>query len=138
MSWDKAKSIAHLRANAKPPYGVGMCATYVRQALEAGGLDVPQTGSGSAKDYGPRLIAVGFKLVPAPYIAYEAGDVAVIDGFMKEAAEGIKKNHPDGHLALYDGSDWISDFKQEGSTPYPGSDYINAAPRFLIYRYQSH
>ena len=136
MAWDKDKAIEHLRNNAEAPYGVGQCAKYVREAIEAGGLSISQTGSGSAKDYGPRLVAAGFKLVPGPYVAYESGDVAVIDGFLKDAAEGIKKDHPDGHLAMYDGTDWISDFKQEGSTPYPGSDYVKAAPSFLIYRYQ--
>lgn len=135
MAWDKEKSLKFLREKAEPPYGVHQCAEYVRKAIEAGGLKVPQTGSGSAKDYGPRLIAAGFKMVPGPYAAYESGDAAVIDGFKKDAAPGIKKDHLDGHLAMYDGEVWISDFKQEGETPYPGSDYVKAAPRFVIYRY---
>lgn len=136
MTWDTNKAIEHLRARAQPPYGVGKCATYVREAIEAGGLDVLQTGSGSAKDYGPRLVAAGFKLQPGPHVAYEAGDIAVIDGFTKDAADGIKRDHLDGHLAMYDGKQWISDYKQEGSSPYPGSDFAKAAPKFLIYRYQ--
>ena len=49
MAWNKEKAIEHLRANAVPPYGVGKCATYVREAIEAGGLQISRTGSGSAK-----------------------------------------------------------------------------------------
>ena len=60
MAWDKDKAVAFLQENAEPGYGVGKCATYVRQAIEAGGLKVYQTGSGSAKDYGSRLAAAGF------------------------------------------------------------------------------
>jgi hypothetical protein len=64
------------------------------------------------------------------------GDIAIIDGFRKGAAEGIKKDHLDGHMAMYDGTDWISDFKQPGKTAYPGSDYERAKPKIVIYRYQ--
>jgi len=135
MAWNKEKAIEHLRANAVPPYGVGKCATYVREAIEAGGLQISRTGSGSAKDYGPRLIEAGFTALDGDPVPYQAGDVAVIAGFTKDAAEGIKKDHPDGHMAMYDGTQWISDFKQDGLKPYPGSDYVKAAPSYVIYRY---
>jgi hypothetical protein len=135
MSWDKEKALEHLRTHAQPPYGIGKCATYVREAIEAGGLTISRTGSGSAKDYGPRLAAAGFVAQGGNPLPYQAGDVAVIDGFTKDAAKGIKKDHLDGHLAMYDGTQWISDFKQTGVTPYPGSDYEKAAPSFVIYRY---
>jgi len=109
----------------------------VRNALEAGGLNVPQTGSGSAKDYGPRLVAIGFKAQDGDPVPYLAGDIAVIDGFTKDAADGIKKDHPDGHMAMHDETQWISDFKQDGLKPYPGSDYVKAAPSYVIYRYNA-
>lgn len=135
MPWDKEKAIQHLRSHVQPPYGVGQCATYVREAIEAGGLSITRTGSGSAKDYGPRLIAAGFRAVTSGVLTYKAGDVAVIDGFAKSAAPGIKKDHLDGHLAMYDGTQWISDFAQ-GADPNPGSDYRKASPSMTIYRYE--
>ena len=135
MAWDQAAAIKHLQDNAEPPYGVGKCATYVREAIEAGGVTISRAGSGSAKDYGGRLIGAGFVLLAGDPAIYAAGDVAVIDGFAKDSDKGIKKDHLDGHLAMYDGSQWISDFKQTGTKPYPGSDYVKAAPAFRIYRF---
>ena len=38
---------------------------------------------------------------------------------------------------MYDGTQWISDFKQTGNTPYPGSDYEKAKPKVVIYRYNT-
>src|SRR5208282_5423550 len=125
--------VQHLRAKAGPPYGIGRCATFVREAIEAGGLTVSRAGS--AKDYGPRLIQAGFVARVGAGTAYQKGDVAVIDGFTKSDGDGIKKDHMDGHLAMYDGTQWISDFKQTGITPYPGSDYEKAKPKVVIYRY---
>jgi len=133
MAWDLEKALTHLRTHARPAYGVGKCATYVREAIEAGGLHVSRAGSGSGKDFGFRLVLIGFQPVPAGS-AYQKGDVAVIDGFTKTTAEGIKKDHTDGHVAMYDGTQWISDFKQSGTSPYPGSDYSKASPKYVIYR----
>ncbi|MGE3820514.1 MAG: CHAP domain-containing protein [Isosphaeraceae bacterium] len=135
MGWDVDRAVKHLQDHAEPPYGVGKCARYVREAIEAGGLAISRAGSGSAKDYGPRLTGAGFVALAGDLSSYQKGDVALIDGFSKEAAKGIKKDHPHGHLAMYDGSQWISDFKQTGAKPYPGSDYAKAAPKITIYRY---
>jgi len=134
MSWDVDKAIKHLQDHAGPPYGVGKCATFVREAIEAGGLVVSRSGSGSAKDYGPRLTGAGF-VAQSVVDTYKKGDVAVIDGFAKDPTKGITKDAPDGHLAMYDGTQWISDFKQVGDKPYPGSQYVKAAPKITIYRY---
>ncbi len=137
QGWNVELAIQHLRSKAGPPYGVGRCATFVREAIEAGGLTISRSGSGSAKDYGPRLVQAGFVAKPGEATPYQKGDVAVIDGFAKSAAEGIKKDHADGHLAMHDGTQWISDFKQTGITPYPGSDYEKAKPKVVIYRYKA-
>lgn len=133
--WDVDQAIRHLRAKAGPPYGVGKCATFVREAIEAGGLSISRAGSGSAKDYGSRLIQAGFVAQISASGPYKKGDVAVIDGFTRLAAVGIKRDHLDGHIAMYDGAQWISDFKQMGNTPYPGSDYEKARPKVVIYRF---
>ena len=135
MSWDVEKAIEHLQASAGPPYGSGKCATFVREAIEAGGLTIVRTGSGSAKDYGPRLTQAGFIAQAGDGFPYKKGDVALIDGFSSDPAKGIPKDAPHGHLAMYDGTQWISDFKQVGVKPYPGSSYVKAAPTIVIYRY---
>lgn len=133
--WDIDKAVQHLAAKAGPPYGIGQCATFVREAIEAGGLAISRSGSGSAKDYGPRLAQAGFAAQAGTGAPYKKGDIAVIDGFLKNAADGIKKDHSDGHLAMYSGTQWVSDFKQTGISPYPGSDYEKAKPKIVIYRY---
>jgi hypothetical protein len=133
--WDVGKAVQHLQVRAGPPYGVGKCATFVREAIEAGGLAISRVGSGSAKDYGPRLVLAGFVAQVGGGTPYQKGDIAVIDGFTKSANAGIKNDHMDGHLAMYDGIQWISDFKQAGVKPYPGSDYEKANPKWVIYRH---
>jgi cell wall-associated NlpC family hydrolase len=50
----------------------------------------------------------------------QQGDLVVYDG---------NPRHPSGHVQMYDGSQWISDFKQKHVSPY-GSD----VPRSTIYR----
>ncbi len=132
--WNVAAAIQHLRSHAGPPHGSGRCAAFVRQAIEAGGLTIERTGSGSAKDYGPRLVRAGFAAQPLTTLP-QRGDVAVIDGFAVAAAEGIRQAHDHGHMAMYSGTEWISDFVQTGASPYPGRDYERARPRITIYRY---
>ena len=135
MPWDVDAAIKRLQEHAGPPYGVGKCAAYVREAIEAGGVHVPMIGSGSAKDYGPRLTRSGFVVQVGTVGFYQKGDVALIDGFSADPAKGIAKGSSDGHLAMFDGKIWISDFKQTGSSPYPGSNYRKAAPSITIYRH---
>jgi hypothetical protein len=87
----------------------GRCAYACRKAFEAGGMDT--TGRpGSAKDYGPFLLKKGAQVVPSGD-GYEAqkGDVAVFDA---------KDAHPDGHIQIFTGSQWVSDFRQNYFSPY--------------------
>lgn len=55
---------------------------------------------------------------------YAAGGIVVIDGF---------PGTPDGHMAMYNGSQWVSDFKQRDL--YPGPRYRTARPGYKVYRY---
>jgi hypothetical protein len=91
-------------------------------ALQAGGLDT----SGhpvSAGDYGPFLERLGAVVVPNENYVPQAGDIAV---FARNAA------HPHGHIQIYDGNQWISDFKQRNFNPY--KDPKSAGPH-KIYRF---
>lgn len=112
---------AHYARNQAAPSSLGRCAEYVRKAIEWGGISLQRTSS--AKDYGPHLEAAGFH---EAFGSARKGDVIVI-----QPAPG----HPHGHMAIYDGSHWISDFKQLHGF-YPGPAYRNARPAYKIYRYQ--
>ena len=118
--YDVKAATDYLRAHAHSP-SQGQCARAVREALEAGGL-CTDGRPGSAKDYDSFLPSLGFYEVdPNNYIP-QAGDIVV-----HEAKEG----HEHGHIAMYDGSDWISDFIQRDM--FGGSAYRND-PDYSIWR----
>jgi hypothetical protein len=99
------------------------CAMYCRLGMEAAGLntaDRPQ--SGDAGDYGPFLLRHGAQTIsPDSYIP-QVGDVVVFDK---------TSQHPFGHIEMYDGHHWVSDFMQHNISPYRDA---NSAPPFTIYR----
>ena len=122
-SIDKAVAALNKNAHAK---STGYCAKYVRLAINAGGIATPNNPV-SAKNYNGYLEQFGFKQIDTS--SYKKGDIAVIEAFT-----GAKK-HPHGHIQMWNSSQWVSDFKQR--TFYPGSDYRNSKPGFVIYRYGS-
>jgi hypothetical protein len=117
---DIAKSVAYLDAHAQK-HSLGRCAEFVRKAVEAGGVHLRRHTS--AKDYGSSLEAVGFEAIDGT--SYLAGDVAIIQPI---------PGHPHGHMTMYDGKSWISDFKQLHGL-YPGASYRTIKPPFKVYRY---
>ena len=87
----------HAEARSK-----GQCAMYVRMAIEAGG--VPTFGQPiSACDYEYFLPELAFHKVSEESYDPQRGDVVVFSAI---------KGHPHGHIAMYDGKQWVSDFKQ--------------------------
>lgn len=108
---------------------VWKCAKYVRWALEAGGMKTWGTAKidqrpNSAKDYGPFLLHKGFKEVPKGN--YQKGDISVI--------QNLSAAKPHGHIAMWNGENWVSDFVQ--NTLYPGQAYRDAEPSYKIYRWE--
>ena len=99
----------------------GECALRVRQACNAGGLNVAPAGY--AGNYGPNLVTAGFLLIeecPAdsgdsPWTTvFQAGDVVIYE---EDASKGEKYKW--GHAQMNTGKtgfrkEWISDFKQAG------------------------
>jgi hypothetical protein len=123
--WDKEKAISVLRANAPVNQpSLGLCALYTRLAIEAGGIKLNHHIS--AKDYGSSLLAVGFVKVPTGHYMHQAGDVGIVRPI---------PSHPHGHMAMFDGAIWISDFRQHHGL-YPGQKYRQLKPGYDIYRYQ--
>lgn len=109
---------------------VGLCGRYTRLAIEAGGLRMVR--SLSARNMGPSLLRIGYeKVAYVPYkadmempVGAEAGDVAVFAGPL-----------PHGHAQMFDGSIWISDFRQLGTKKRSG---FWPAYHFLREKYQAY
>jgi len=116
---DKDKFVRSMDENAnKAPQG--KCALYCRKGLEAGGLDT--TGHPTdGKDYGPFLEKHGASAVPENNYMPQKGDIVVFNG---------NEAHPHGHIAVYDGKHWVSDFKQNDISPYR-----KETPPKTIYRF---
>ncbi|MFI4919739.1 MAG: LysM peptidoglycan-binding domain-containing protein [Legionellales bacterium] len=104
---------------------VGKCAKYVRIALEAGGGNT-KGHPVAARLYGPTLKKIGFKEISTADYDPQLGDIVIFD----KHQDG-NKSHPYGHIAGYNGAQWISDFKQKRMNPYKGSPDVP----YKIYRY---
>lgn len=98
------------RAAARAAHGksIGRCAMYVRKALQSAGYKfTPQV---SAYMYANGTLAsAGFvKLNNNGYVP-QVGDIAVFNRTGK---------NPHGHIQIYDGNQWVSDFRQPKFSPY--------------------
>ena len=103
----------------------GHCAQAIGLALEAGGLDISSRPL-NAKAYGPFLISRGFaKIVEDAQYSPLKGDIVVIQNY--------ENGNPAGHIAMFDGSIWVSDFTQTDMWGGPG--YRKNKPSHEIYRY---
>jgi hypothetical protein len=93
------------------PKATGWCARHVRQALEAGGADMTLRPR-LAREYRTKLIELGFAQVEIGngYIP-QRGDVAVFESYENQ-------RHQAGHIQMFDGSSWVSDFKQANFLPH--------------------
>ena len=119
----------------KLKYGRSQCAHYVKVALISGGVSSVHSGIRSAKDYGPWLLENKFKAVQGvateitggvySISGQQTGDVVVI---------AASPDHPDGHMAMFDGVKWVSDFTQDLGF-YPGKAYRNHHTSYVLYRY---
>ena len=120
--WNVKSALTYLNKHAHK-HSLGRCAEFVRLAVEAGGVKLIHHLS--AKDYGSSLERVGFKAVAQVLTHFSPGDVAVIQPI---------PGHPHGHMAMFNGEIWISDFRQSHGL-YPGPTYRKIKPAFTIYRY---
>lgn len=103
-------AVDYLTKNAKNA-STGYCARSVRLALEYGGIRMPKNPQ-HAYLYNNYLGSMGFKQIlqsgytgnslPENYTP-QKGDIIVVSA---------NKNHPSGHISMYNGEQWISDFKQ--------------------------
>ena len=96
----------------------GYCARAVSNALERAGFRTPYInhrvdggkGRPDACQYyrGGFLQTMGFGEIPRPK-KFKMGDILVIDGFAKESGNPKRRF---GHIAIFNGKRWVSDFIQ--------------------------
>jgi hypothetical protein len=99
------------------------CALFCRLGMEAAGMSTADRPlSGDAADYGPFLLRHGAHVVPLNSYTPQVGDTVIFD---KTA------QHPNGHMEMYDGCHWVSDFMQHSFSPYRDAA---STPSFTIYR----
>lgn len=120
-NWNKDAAVTYLQSHAEAG-STSNCAKYTRRAVGAGGITLEQTAS--ARNYGGPLLSAGFYTVLSSAHPLK-GDVVVIQPIT---------GHPDGHMAMFDGQIWISDFRQYHGF-YPSQAYRNAHPPYKIYRH---
>lgn len=98
----------------------GYCARFVANALEYAGIKFQRQPSAYMYHSNGILKKAGFGLVSTSMSGYspQPGDVCVVGRF---------NNHKHGHICIYDGKNWISDFIQRNPSPYsdgPGPLYF--------------
>lgn len=105
----------------------GRCGAYVRKALQAGGADFQGKYPSTGKEYGPTLEMLGFHKITVDNPDkhhFMKGDVMVMEPHKGSTA---------GHVAGYDGKQWVSDFVQRDF--WAGPSYRKERPRYAVYRY---
>ena len=132
----------------KVPKKNGYCARAVGRSIEKGGPGYAYPYIAEAKDWGSYLKTHGWKVLPVSGLSNYTpvkGDVVVFDGFAKYDGCIKKDGHPEGHIEMFDGTNWYSFWKQMGASQlgggvgfWPGGDYCNPAHNFVdtytIYR----
>lgn len=88
----------------------GLCAQHVRKALEAGGC-CTWGHPFSAKGYNEFLSALDFSKISQESYLPQTGDIVVFNAV---------KGHPYGHIAIWNGKQWVSDFLQKNFFVSPG------------------
>lgn len=98
---DVDRAVRRLDASAGAQ-SLGRCAASLRRALHAGGMDTSNNPT-VARDYGPYLESRGFRRVDTDDYTPHRGDVVVL-----QPPDGVGP----GHVAMYNGRQWVSDFRQ--------------------------
>lgn len=105
------------------------CSRAVMLALEAGGLSTE-----GRKNYGGNqgtfLINSGWEQLPDSTNNFKAGDICVIKGLGRRD----KKGNPMGHICMFDGTQWVSDFYQNSWDVYRGQAKRGINTHFYRYK----
>ncbi|UDM37882.1 CHAP domain-containing protein [Acinetobacter haemolyticus] len=98
------------------------CAKSIRLALESAGARF-QSHPVAAADWGNTLMKIGYREINPKFDAPKEGDIYIIDRTGK---------HVYGHIAGFNGKQWVSDFKQKSYDVYneKGLTYKYYRPSF--------
>lgn len=104
------------------------CALYVRIAMQAGDRKKQiKGGLGDAWQFAAKLPALGWQPIgDISTVKPQKGDIAV---FPKNYAGG---DQPYGHVCIYTGAQWVSDFRQQ--TVYPSNTMVGRGIPHKIFR----
>ncbi len=109
LTANSAPSIAAAQASrAAHGRSIGRCALYVRRALQAAGYSFTPQPSAYQYAHGT-LASAGFVKIKNDGYVPQVGDIAVFNRTAK---------NPHGHIQIYDGNQWVSDFRQPKFSPY--------------------
>jgi hypothetical protein len=103
---------------------INLCAMFVRRAIERSHKKITRRKLNliqqrCAFDYGISLLHSGFKEVQEPL---EIGDIAIYQ---------VTSSSPYGHIQIFTGTSWVSDFRQPSK--FPDETYVEAVP--VYYRF---
>ena len=116
--YNNDKVADYITKNAAPKSRT-MCAGYVIIAMWHGGCPI---GLIPAYAYNKTLPQIGFEEIPLKGYKPKKGDISVVPSNSK---------HPFGHIAVYNGKQWVSDFKQHHILP---SRAYKANGKYQIFR----
>lgn len=108
------------------PKSVGRCARYVRSMLEAGGMNTAGRPV-SAYQYAGYLPKKGFKHIASLSTKSEQAAWSNSNALPGDIAVMAHGQH--GHICMFTGKQWVSDFVQNNMWPYSGDGLVN------IFRY---
>lgn len=103
-----AKACETLTTNSKEK-SIGKCAKYVADALQSAGYKFNRQPSAYMYHTNGILSGMGFECIGRTDSQPQPGDICVINRF---------SGHPHGHICMFNGQKWISDFKQRTPVPY--------------------
>lgn len=115
-TFDIDKACKHLRANSQPK-SISRCATYVKNAMKAGGLPYI---TGDGKDLGRICNSLGFRQISLQVNNSTRSVTGMQKGDIASMTHGKY-----GHTCMYDGTQWISDFRQNFCIPYSRGGWGN-------------
>lgn len=106
-------------ASHTQPKSIGKCATYVKNAMQAGGL--PYVGGYNGSDMDRYCKMYGFKQLNLSLDGNKKNPIGAQKGDIMSVHHYYHGNGPDyGHTCIFDGYKWISDHKQNNCIPYNG------------------
>lgn len=115
--WDIDRAVSWINANSLNK-SVGSCAKYVRMAIEAGGVSTVGRPV-AACNYTGFLPTKGFKHIATLSNKQEQAQFSSSNAQKGDIA--VMSHGKYGHICMWNGSQWISDFKQNNMWPYSGN-----------------